>query len=186
MKLPIDVAVAKLLFAAISIDEDLPKRGNKRKRRDEIITEGEIEATSSDHVEVDSQYDMNPGKDKVTVSAQAYQNYKSSSVTYMRSLIYPQHTNDCPSMNPGKDKVTVSAQAYQNYKSALRWWHQYDCPSMNKVGCPWPGDADMALCASIATYKRDVGSKMRIGIMKSRTRTIANEANSILHGQQEG
>jgi len=146
MKLPIDVAVAKLLFAAISIDEDLPKRGNKRKRRDEIITEGEIEATSSDHVEVDSQYDM----------------------------------------NPGKDKVTVSAQAYQNYKSALRWWHQYDCPSMNKVGCPWPGDADMALCASIATYKRDVGSKMRIGIMKSRTRTIANEANSILHGQQEG
>ena len=128
MKLPIDVAVAKLLFAAISIDEDLPKRGNKRKRRDEIITEGEVEATSSDHVEVDSQYDM----------------------------------------NPGKDKVTVSAQAYQNYKSALRWWHQYDCPSMGKVGYPWPGDVDMALCASIATYKRDVGSKKRNGIMKSR------------------
>lgn len=36
--------------------------------------------------------------------------------------------------NPGARKVTVSAQTYQNYKSALKWWHRYSCPDMDKIG----------------------------------------------------
>lgn len=71
-------------------------------------------------------------------------------------------------LNPGADLVTVSSQTYQNYKSALKWWHQYDCPSMAKIGYPWPSDVEMGLKSAIATYKRDIGSKKRRGVMKQK------------------
>ena len=71
-------------------------------------------------------------------------------------------------LNPGQNVVTVSAQTYQNYKSALRWWHEYDSPNMSKVGHVWPVEVDRAICAAIATYKRDIGLKKRNGIMKVR------------------
>jgi hypothetical protein len=49
----------------------------------------------------------------------------------------PDDSND-----PGANIVTVSAQTFQNYKSALRWWHEYTCESMSKVGHVWPAELD--------------------------------------------
>jgi hypothetical protein len=72
------------------------------------------------------------------------------------------------SNNPAANKVTVTAQSFQNYKSALRWWHEYDCPRMNKKGSPWSESADAAARSAIATYKRDIGSKKRRGIMSKK------------------
>ena len=63
LKLPMTAEVGQLLFAAISIDDSLPKS----KRRVVVmmpIPETEI---------LDPR---NPTKDKVAVSAQTYQNYK--------------------------------------------------------------------------------------------------------------
>jgi len=67
--------------------------------------------------------------------------------------------------NPSAHRVTVTGQTYQNYKSALKWWHSYDCPRMQKVGFIWPEGMDSALATAIATYKRDIGVKKRRGVM---------------------
>ena len=70
------------------------------------------------------------------------------------------------SANPAKDMVTVTSQTFQNYKSALKWWwHEYNCPSMEKIGYAWPAVVDDVLNTAIATYKRDIASKKRRGIM---------------------
>jgi hypothetical protein len=71
-------------------------------------------------------------------------------------------------LNPAKNKVTVSSQTYQNYKSALRWFHEYTCPAMGKVGMPWPTEVDLVLRGAISSYKRDVGDKKRRGVMKQK------------------
>jgi hypothetical protein len=72
------------------------------------------------------------------------------------------------SNDPGANIVTVSAQTFQNYKSALRWWHEYTCESMSKIGHVWPPELDKSIKHSIANYKRTVGRKKRRGIMKIR------------------
>ena len=69
------------------------------------------------------------------------------------------------STNPARNVQTVSSQTYQNYKSALKWWHEFNCLSMDKIGVPFPADVDAAVNKAIASYKRDVGSKKRRGIM---------------------
>ena len=61
---------------------------------------------------------------------------------------------------------TVTAQTYQNYKSALKWWHEYDSVEFDKVGSPFPAEVDKAINCCIGTYKRDVASKRRRGVMK--------------------
>jgi hypothetical protein len=71
-------------------------------------------------------------------------------------------------VNPAKDYATVSAQTYQNYKSALKWFHEYNCVSFGKVGVVFPAEVDKACKAAIASYKRDIGSKKRRGVMKQK------------------
>ena len=71
-------------------------------------------------------------------------------------------------LNHGKTRVTVTAQTYQNYKSALRWWHQYDSPQLDKVGYIWPPEVDRVLACAIATYKRDIGIKKRDGVKSNK------------------
>jgi len=61
---------------------------------------------------------------------------------------------------------TVTAQTYQNYKSALKWWHEYECLELDKVGSTFPAEVDKAINCCIGTYKRDVASKRRRGVMK--------------------
>ena len=56
-------------------------------------------------------------------------------------------------LNPGKTGVTVTAQTYQNYKSALRWWHQYYIPQLDKGLYIWPPEVDRVLACALATYK---------------------------------
>ena len=128
LKLPITTEVAQLLFAAISIDDSLPK---KRKRTYEENDVGEIlEACDNQYDEADD---------------------------LLSEEVDPR--------NPAKNKHTVTGQTYQNYKSALKFWHQHDDPDMDKVGYPWPPDVDFVLHQSIASYKRDVGIKKRMGFM---------------------
>jgi hypothetical protein len=72
------------------------------------------------------------------------------------------------STDPAAEIITVTSQTYQNYKSALKWWHAYDCQSMDKIGYSWPIEVDEALKKAIATYKRDVAMKKRRGIMRNK------------------
>ena len=109
LKLPIDVATAKRLFALISVDEELPK---KKRRTTRTIDEV---ATAEDDSQILTEIQLNPVKTRVTVTS--------------------------------------------NYKSALRWWHQYVSPQLDKVGYIWPPEVDKVLACVIATYKRDIGIK---------------------------
>jgi hypothetical protein len=68
LRLPIELETAQILFAALSIDETLPKK--KRVRRIETNEDTKEEAEEHDP--------LNPAKNKQTVSAQTYQNYKSA------------------------------------------------------------------------------------------------------------
>ena len=77
----------------------------------------------------------------------------------------PINNVDVDTRNPSAGKVTVSAQTYQNYKSALKWWHEYDCPAMDKIGYIWPVEVDSALKKCIVAYKRDIAVKERSSIM---------------------
>ena len=72
--------------------------------------------------------------------------------------------NDIPddSNDPGANTVTISAQTFQNYKSAMRWWHEYTCESMSKVGHVWPPDLDKSIKHAVANYKRTVGRKNQV------------------------
>jgi hypothetical protein len=67
--------------------------------------------------------------------------------------------------NLGANISTVSAQTYQNYKSALKWWHEYTNADFDKAGSAFPPEVDKAINTQILTYKRDVASKKRRGIM---------------------
>lgn len=70
--------------------------------------------------------------------------------------------------NMGANISTVSTQTYQNYKSALKWWHEYSCSDFDKVGYDFPSSVDKAINIQIGSYKRDVGSKKRRGIMSQK------------------
>ena len=70
--------------------------------------------------------------------------------------------------NPAKNILTVSAQTYQNYKSALKWWHRYSDPLMDKVGHMWSAELDDKITQQIASYKKDVGIKKRKGVMRQK------------------
>ena len=72
MKLPISCETAQLLFAMISIDDTLPKQSVHRRRE---VNEG---ARADDTDEINEIDLMDPGKDKLTVTPQTYQNYKSA------------------------------------------------------------------------------------------------------------
>ena len=71
-------------------------------------------------------------------------------------------------LNLGENISTVSAQTYQNYKSALKWWHEYSNADYDKVGFDFPSDVDKAINSQIASYKRDVATKKRRGIMSQK------------------
>jgi hypothetical protein len=72
------------------------------------------------------------------------------------------------SLNPAANCPTMSAQTYGNYRSALKWWHSYECPNMDKVGFIWPEELNTVLRNSINSYRRDVAVKKRSGIMKNK------------------
>ena len=87
LKLPVTVDTAKLLFAALSIDDSLPRAAKKRRLQQSHSEEpvDSLEPREDEIVEAvsetlnDNELDMrNPGKDKVTVTGQSYQNYKSA------------------------------------------------------------------------------------------------------------
>jgi hypothetical protein len=69
-------------------------------------------------------------------------------------------------MNPAKRIATMSSQGYQNMKSAMKWWHTYHCPDMDKIGIPWLPETETVLKNAVHSYKRDTGQKKRSGIMK--------------------
>lgn len=128
MKLPMRVEHARLLFALISVDESLARRGRRRKTPQEVVVVDEDNAVD------------NINNDVVAIDP----------------------------TNPASDKVTVSTQTFRNYKSALKWWCPFHCPEWEKVGVPWPDEIDQALKPTVASYKRDVASKKRRGIMKQK------------------
>ena len=108
MKLSITVYIATILFAAISIDTNLPKR---KKRRDDIEV-------------LDSQHDVGDGD----VDADHV----------VHHTVDPDVTVISDPANRARNMQTVRAQTYQNYKSALKFWHEFDNPSMGKVGFAFP------------------------------------------------
>ena len=75
LKLPLTVRVAQSIFAAISINEDLPKRKRRRADDDDEVA---VNNDDEDGTVVDVRNMLNPAANKVTVSAQTYQNYKSA------------------------------------------------------------------------------------------------------------
>ena len=128
LQLPMSEETAQLLFAAISIDDSLPK-----KRKTSLVSR--MATTNPDdnerHHSDDESGDPAPTSQLVDLQ------------------------------NPAKNKITVTAQTYQNYKSALKWWHAFDCPEMDKVGYPFPAHADDAIQERYRRKKtkRDYGSK---------------------------
>ena len=70
--------------------------------------------------------------------------------------------------NPGRGYCTVTSQTYQNYKSAFKWWHKYENPLWNKVGCGFLAEVDDELQNQIHGYKKDVGAKKRDGVMQQK------------------
>ena len=67
MELSIDAATAKRLFALIPVDEDLPKKKQRTTRNIEEEDDSQVILTDRQ---------LNPGKTRVTVTAQIYQHYK--------------------------------------------------------------------------------------------------------------
>jgi len=137
-----NVETAKLLFGMISVDDTLPTR-NKRTNRNN-------NNTLNNDTMID---DAATNTDDIIMEEG---NQPEAAVVLATDL------------NPAKNKVTVSSQTYQNYKSALKWWHEFESPDMEKIGKPWPREVDVALKKAIATYKRDVGDKKRRGVMKQK------------------
>ena len=80
----------------------------------------------------------------------------------------PQHNQPEDRRNMAANISTVSSQTYQNYKSALKLWHEYTNADFGKVGCTFPVEVDKAINTQILTYKRDVTSKKRRGIMSQK------------------
>ena len=89
LQLPMDVDIAKILFALISVDDSLPK---KRKRVEVNIIPENIPNDNNPIEPVDP---LDIGKNRVTVTAQTYQNYKSALIWW--------HEFHCPAF----DKVGV-------------------------------------------------------------------------------
>ena len=56
----------------------------------------------------------------------------------------------------------------------------YDRPDMDKIGSPWPGGMDEALKKSISSYKRDIASKKRAGIMRQKEGKEAYNLNGYI------
>ena len=79
----------------------------------------------------------------------------------------PQHNQPEDRRNMAANISTVCAQTY-NHKSALKWWHEYTNADFGKVGCTFPVEVDKAINTQILTYKRDVASKKRRGIMSQK------------------
>jgi len=80
LKLPMSELVGKLLFAAVSIDGNLPrkrKRGNDNAEAEAENIDGEVEIVGELRVNNEVASTI-PGYDVHTVSAQTYQNYKSA------------------------------------------------------------------------------------------------------------
>jgi hypothetical protein len=69
---------------------------------------------------------------------------------------------------PNAENPAENLPTYQNYKSALKWWHKYSSEDYNKIGYAWPEAVDEAINKATASYKRDVGKKKRLGIMKQK------------------
>ncbi len=145
MVLPMEKNIGQLLFAMLSIDDTLPK---KRKAAVEVI-------------------DLADGDAPPPVTAPPIIINDNNNRRRRNNSNRDEQTVD-DALNPGKDKVTVTAQTYQNYKSALKWWHEFDCPIMDKIGVPWPAEVDNAIKKAIASYKRDVGDKKRRGVMRKK------------------
>jgi len=80
LKLPMTTSVGSMLFGYISINEHLPRgRGKKRRRQDETNTAAAPHFSPiSSSSTAGEQSALNPAMNKVTVSAQTYQNYKSA------------------------------------------------------------------------------------------------------------
>mgnify|MGYP005995203845 CR=1 FL=1 len=61
-------------------------------------------------------------------------------------------------------RCSVASQAYQNYISAFQWWHEYDNPLWNKVGCVFDRKVGNVLLDQIHGNK-NVVPKKRDGMM---------------------
>ena len=140
LKLPITVDTARLLFAAISIDETLTK------------TRGRRVAAVDEAAEIEGNNEL--GDEDGAVDAAAV-SVAEDSVNL--------------NSDPASNLHTVAAQTYVNYNSALKWWHEHHDPvGKEKNGHPYPIDVDAAIKEQIRAYKRDVGGKKRRGIMPQR------------------
>jgi len=147
LRLPMNVSTAKYLFAMISINPNLVKK--KKRNREEA--------------EIDNDADIDPAINITTLDPDIDPAINITNIDPDSA-----DNNVEGSTNPAAKIVTVTAQTYQNYKSALKWWHAYDCPDMDKIGYAWPTEIDEALKKAIASYKRDIAEKKRRGIMRNK------------------
>ena len=170
MKLPPNPETAQLLFAAISIDDTLPKK-RKRDLQENILDDREGNINDEDAGD-DGDGDGNGDGDQGAQGHHGAQGAPNAAAEEQQEEVDPR--------NPAKFKRTVTAQTYQNYKSALKFWVEHDDPDMSKVGHPWPADVDRVLQQAIATYKRDIGIKKRNGIMSQKE----GKSKYNLHGFQ--
>ena len=147
-KLPMTVRHASCLFGMISIDDTLPRKRkadqlneNNVEGRDDntIVGDGDRLEDLENPIEDDAVYDVDNDADVVVDLT-----------------------------NPAKNKRTIPTQSYQNFKSSLKWWHEHNNLSMDKVGHRFPPEVDAAIDEKIKSYKKDVGFKKRAGVMKAK------------------
>jgi hypothetical protein len=163
LKLPMSPETAQALFALISIDTTLPKKRKRVRQKndgDHINDNAPSGDASVTAATGEQEGEVQEEQESVASTPTNEGDHAAAAVVgrEMREYI----------RNPAKDYVTVSSQTYQNYKSALKWWHEYDCLDMEKVGSVFPAEVDKVCKTSIASYKRDVGSKKRRGIMRQK------------------
>jgi len=138
LKFPVTAETGQYLFAAISIDGNLPRK----RRISQVVVEVDVE------------------EEERLLNDDGIEENEDEVVEIIQSSILA----DGQEINPGDNIATVSSQTYQNYKSALKWWHKYNNEEWEKIGYPFPSAVDEQINCQIATYKRDVGKKKRRGV----------------------
>ena len=87
---PINPLLAKRLMALISTDATLPKANKRKRAAANMVVQGLLDQTQEQPIAAPASDPRNPAMDKVTVSAQTFQNYKSALKWW--------HTFNCPEM----------------------------------------------------------------------------------------
>ena len=128
MKDPFTVGAATRLFAAVSVDAQLPQKRNRTALAQVEEVVNEVDDTIPEHLQAEASSEEH--------------------------------------CNPSRRIATVCAQSYVNFKSALKWCVECDRPAWNKRRSVWSSELDKAVQLQIKGYKKDIGEKKRLRIMK--------------------